>query len=82
MADTSTPTVEQLQAELLALQERHAVALAENATLRDQHAATADILHVIATSPTNVKNALMATAQAALRIVDAHMIGITQPPGW
>src|SRR5262245_36738875 len=79
MADDPTPTVEQLQAQLLALQAQHSVALPKNATLRAHQAATADILHVIASSSTDLQHALQLTAEAGLRIVDAHFVGISQP---
>ena len=77
--DDQAATVEQLRAELKALQEQHSIALAENADLRDQQAGTAEILRVIATSPTGLQRALESTARAALRIVDADYVGISQP---
>jgi len=59
MADDQHPTVEQLQAALRALQEQHAVTLAENAELRQQQVAAADVLRVIAASPSDLDAVLL-----------------------
>ncbi|MFN8634223.1 MAG: GAF domain-containing sensor histidine kinase [Chloroflexota bacterium] len=81
MADDQMQTVARLQAELRALQARHDAALTENAELREREAATAEILTAIATSPTDVQQVLDATGHAAVRLVDADMVGISLPDG-
>jgi GAF domain-containing protein len=72
MTDDRDARVAEFEAELAALTAERDVAL-------DRQSATAEILHVIATSPTDLQHALQSTAQTALRIVDAHDVGITQP---
>ena len=67
--------IEQLEAELRQLRERDAVARQEIATLQDenhvlreQQTATAEVLRVIASSPSNVNAALQTIAETAHRL--------------
>ena len=76
MADDQHLTVEQLQAELRALQERHAAALAENAALRGQQAATAEVLRVIASSPAHLQGVLDTIAKRAALLCDGGIASI------
>ena len=69
MADDDAATVEQLQAENRRLQARLAAVHAENSELRDQQDATADILRIIATSPTDALPVLEAILRSASRLV-------------
>ena len=48
---------------------------------REQQTATAEILRVIASSSTRVDHVLESTAWSALRLVDAHLVGVTQLQG-
>jgi signal transduction histidine kinase len=51
-------------------------ARADNAALREQQTATADVLRVIASSPTNVQIGLDTIAESAGRLFDAWMVAI------
>src|SRR3954471_4020681 len=71
MADDQTPTVEQLQAELRELRVQHATALTDIAALRTHQSATAEVLRVIASSPTDLQRVLDAIAASAVRLSEA-----------
>jgi signal transduction histidine kinase len=70
MAD-DTATVEQLRAELRRLREERSTDRAEIASLREQQAATAEILRIIAASPTDLQVVLDALVGSAARLCDA-----------
>src|SRR5215216_2435779 len=75
MADDAV-TVEQLQAELRRRDERDAAAQAEIDALREQQTATAEVLRVIASSPSNVNAALQTIAETAHRLSASKWAGI------
>ena len=85
-------TVDQLRAELRRLREAHAIeiaalraerahddqALAES---QEQQTATAGVLRIIASSPTDLQAVLNTSAENAARLVDAHNVRIHQSDG-
>jgi signal transduction histidine kinase len=74
-------TVEQLPAELKQLRDRHVIALAENAALRERESATTEVLRTIASSPTDVQVALDRLVEGATRLCGADSGTITQLRG-
>src|SRR5207344_2611009 len=66
--------LEQRNAELQVSNRQVTVAL-------EQQTATAEILRVIASSPTHAEHVLESTASTALLLVDAHLVGVTQLQG-
>jgi len=64
-------TVEQLRAELRRSQQQLAACQDENAALRQEQTATAEVLRLIATSPIDLQPVLQAVGERALDILDA-----------
>jgi two-component system, NtrC family, sensor kinase len=88
MADERDARIAQLEAELAAVRADRDALAGEVHRLRpalaealEQQTATAEVLRVIASSPTNLKSVLDATVASALRVLDVDVAIISQPQG-
>jgi hypothetical protein len=85
MADDRDARIARLEAEFQQLRERHAEEIAQRDTALaeavEQQTATAEVLRVIATSPTDLSSVLDAIVSAARRLINAEHASLNQLDG-
>jgi GAF domain-containing protein len=81
MADDRDARIAQLEAELRRRDEREAVLGVANHRLQEQQTATADVLRVVASRPTDATAVLQAIADTAARLCKVDNVGINRVVG-
>src|SRR5688572_9434053 len=74
MTDDPYARIAQLEAEVAALRQREAALASERDEAREQQTATAEVLRVIASSPTELERVLETIVAAAGHLLDADSI--------
>ena len=81
MADDRDATIARFEAALAAARQREAALVAELAESREQQVATAEVLRVIASSPTDLAAVLNSIVRSAARLTGADNATILQAEG-
>src|SRR3712207_3073680 len=81
MADDRDATIARFEAALAAARQREAALVAELAESREQQVATAEVLRVIASSPTDLAAVLDSIVRSAARLTGADNATILQEEG-